>query len=348
MVSAAGGRQVLLEAVNSLRPEPFDIHRMVDERGHYQLDLDLRFPLAVKFYAYSTFASMLRFNWHERLEIYVAAAGNGRFRMGDRILEFSRGDVIVVDNLKLHGVVDCQGTRRLGIVITFLPELVCNPGSYPCDSAYLLPFFSRTPEINPVLHAGDRLFTPVHDALGKLVECYFHQADTAQCKQAGCKAHLLEALYYLAKHFGLGSAHFSDYSTRRQQSLQFGRLYEYLWESHSERITVAQAASMLGMNGFRFTRFFKKATGMTFVTYLTHLRLSRARRLLEETQRSIADIAATVGFTDQSYFDRRFRQVYGRTPREMRAAAALSKSAQDLSSGCVSNTSILPGGSGTP
>jgi len=316
---------VLLEALKGLRPEPFDIHRMVDQRGHYRLDFDPRFPLLVKFYAYSTFTSMVRFNWHERLEIYVAAAGNGRFRMGDRVLEFSRGDVIVVDNLKLHGVVDCQGTRRLGIVITFMPELVCNPGSYPCDSAYLLPFFSRTPEINPVLRAADALSAPVHDALGKLVECYFHQAGKGQCQQAGCKAHLLEALYYLAKHFGLGSASFSDYGVRRQQSVQFGRLFEYLWENHCEPITVAQAASMLGMNEFRFMRFFKKATGMTFVTYLTQLRLSCAHRLVEETHRSIAEIAATVGFADQSYFDRRFRQLYGRTPREVRAAAALSR-----------------------
>ena len=315
---------MLLEALSSLRPEPFDIYRMVDPRGHYQLNLDPRFPLVVKFYAYSSFTSMLRFNWHERLEIYVAVAGNGRFRMGDRVLEFTRGDVIVVDNLKLHGVVDCQGARRWGLVITFLPELVCNPGSYPCDAAYLLPFFSRTPEVHPVLRAGDQFFAPVHDALGKLVECYFDHALTGQARQAGCKAHLLEALYYLARHFGLGAASFSDYGVRRQQSLGFGRLYEYLWENYSERITVAQAASMLGMNQFRFMKFFKKATGMTFVTYLTHLRLSCAHRLLVETHRSIADIAAAVGFADQSYFDRRFRQVYGRTPREVRAAAALS------------------------
>jgi len=324
MVSATRGRPVLLEAVNSLRPEPFEIYRMVDQRGHYHLDFDPRFPLVVKLYAFSNFASMLRFNWHERLEIFVAAAGNGRFRMGDRGLDFSRGDVIVVDNLKLHGVVECHGSRRWGLVITFLPELVCNPGSYPCDAAYLLPFFSRTPEINPVLRAGDRLFAPVHEALGKLVDCYFHPAGTGQCYQAGCKAHLLEALYYLARHFGLDSASFSDYGVRRQQSLEFGRLYEYLWENHAEPITVTQAASMLGMSQFRFMKFFKKATGMTFVTYLTHLRLSCAHRLLEEPHRSIAEVAATVGFADQSYFDRRFRQLYGRTPREVRAAA-LSK-----------------------
>jgi AraC family transcriptional activator of pobA len=325
MVSATRGRQVLLEAVNSLRPEPFEIYRMVDQRRHYRLDLDPRFPLSVKLYTFSDLTSMLRFNWHERLEIFVGVAGKGLFRMGERVLEFSRGDVIVVDNLKLHGVVDWPGTRRWGLVITFLPELVCNPGSYPCDSAYLLPFFSRTPEINPVLRAGERLSAPVHDALGKLVECYSDEAGASQCFQAGCKAHLLEALYCLARHFGLESASFSEYGARRQQSLQFGRVYEYLWENYSEPITVAQAASMVGMSEFRFMKFFKKATGMTFVTYLTHLRLTCARRLLEQTDRSIADIAATVGFADQSYFDRRFRQHYGETPRRVRERAGFSE-----------------------
>jgi two-component system, response regulator YesN len=57
---------------------------------------------------------------------------------------------------------------------------------------------------------------------------------------------------------------------------------------------------------------------MTFVAYLTHVRVSNAQRLLQETNLSIAEIAAQVGFSDQSYFDRRFKQAFGKSPREFR------------------------------
>jgi transcriptional regulator GlxA family with amidase domain len=116
-----------------------------------------------------------------------------------------------------------------------------------------------------------------------------------------------------------------ELNRHKRVSLQFGHLHDYLWENYSEPITVSRAASIVGMSKFRFMRFFKKATGMTFVSYLTDLRLSNAHRLLVETERPIAEVAADVGFADQSYFDRRFRQHYHQTPRQVREMAGLSR-----------------------
>ena len=59
---------------------------------------------------------------------------------------------------------------------------------------------------------------------------------------------------------------------------------------------------------------FKRVAGMTFVAYVTHVRLANAARLLKESTRSVADIASCTGFADQSYFDKRFRRYFGQTP----------------------------------
>jgi transcriptional regulator GlxA family with amidase domain len=82
---------------------------------------------------------------------------------------------------------------------------------------------------------------------------------------------------------------------------------------------------MVGLSDFQFMKMFRKATGATFVTYLTRLRLAHAHQLLVETDHSIAAIAADVGFSDQSYFDRRFREHYKQSPREARASAGSFK-----------------------
>jgi AraC-like DNA-binding protein len=142
-----------------------------------------------------------------------------------------------------------------------------------------------------------------------------------ELRQAGCKVYLLQALCHLTVHFGLTELPADTHNCHRQTSVRFGRLYEYLQENYAEPLTVSDAASMLGMSKFQFMKFFRKATGTTFVTYLTRLRLAHGHRLLHETDRSIAAIANDVGFSDQSYFDRRFRQYYEQSPRQVRAQA---------------------------
>jgi AraC-like DNA-binding protein len=315
---------MLWDVLRDRQFEAFSIDNLVDQRRHYRLILDPRFPFAIKLYSYpaSAFSNLTRYNWHERLEINVPLTGSGRFRMGGRILDFSGGDIIVVDNLKLHGSVDYRGQVRQAAVITFMPDLICSPRSYPCDSVYLRPFFCRASDLDPVLRTHHPLWKQVDAALAKVAECY--GAGQQPIHQAGCKTYLLEALYGLTQHFGLAESEGGELTVRMHQSLQFGRLHEHLWENCSQPITVSAAASIVGMTKYRFMKFFKKATGTTFVNYLTHLRLSNARRLLIETDRSIADIATSAGFADQCYFDRRFKRHYGNTPQDARREARLS------------------------
>jgi AraC-like DNA-binding protein/mannose-6-phosphate isomerase-like protein (cupin superfamily) len=319
---------VLVDLFSRLPVEPFRIDHDVDRWRHYRFALDPKFPFHVRQLSYpaGALSSPSRFNWHERLEIFVDIAGWGSFRMGDRLVDFGPGDVIVVDNLKLHGVLSYRGPERLAAVITFMPELVSNPLSYPCDSSYLFAFYSRPAHLDPAVRAKDKASADVHSALGNMLRCYLNEAASMELRRAGCKVYLLQALYHLTAHFGLTDLPAADFNSHRRASLQFGRLYEYLQENYADRITVSRAADMLGLSDFQFMKFFRRATGTTFVTYLARLRLAHAHRLLGESDRSIAAIAAEVGFSDQSYFDRRFRQYYKQSPREVRALAGSFKS----------------------
>lgn len=318
---------MLLDILSRFPAEPFGVDQSVDRWRHYKLDLDPKFPFAVRLLSYPAglLSNPLRFNWHERLELFVCVAGRGSFRMGERVVDFAPGDVIVVDNLKLHGVVSLRGAERLVGTITFMPELVSNPLSYPCDSSYLLPFFSRPAQLDPTVRTTDKSSADIHSALANMLRSYLDRTTSLPLRQAACKVYLLQVLYLLSVHFGLGELRAADYDTNRRESFRFGRLYEYLQENYAERITVSRAAAMLGVSDFQFMKFFRKATGTTFVTYLTRLRLAHAHSLLIETDHSIADIAAEVGFSDQSYFDRRFRHHYEQSPREVRASAGSFK-----------------------
>jgi transcriptional regulator GlxA family with amidase domain len=105
---------------------------------------------------------------------------------------------------------------------------------------------------------------------------------------------------------------------QQERSLRLKKLFDHISAQPAEKLSVSAAARLAGMNAAQFMKTFKQVSGMTLVAYLNHVRLANAARMLRETDRSIADIANTTGFSDQSYFDKRFKRAFGRTPKEFR------------------------------
>jgi AraC family transcriptional regulator len=101
------------------------------------------------------------------------------------------------------------------------------------------------------------------------------------------------------------------------------RVLEYMDANLGDPVTLGSLADLAGVTRFHFARAFRKSTKMSPMAYLEQSRLARARELLQSDDYTIAEIAALLGFTDQSHFTRRFRRFVGRTPnlysREYRA-----------------------------
>ena len=83
------------------------------------------------------------------------------------------------------------------------------------------------------------------------------------------------------------------------------------------------------MNVSRSVLFEKCRTllGTTPTIYLRRLRMERARQLIREGGRTMADISYDVGFNDPHYFSKIFKQVYGMTPTEFRASVTAGQTA---------------------
>ncbi len=317
--AAGDGFARLLDACRRLRFEPHDIARQLDRRGRYEVELDREFPLLIKLFHYTSKRHTRGATWHERLELFLPLDGPARFLMGDHEVQLARGDLLVVDNLKLHHVVDYPGFDTRVVVISFLPEFVYSLGSPSHDYAFLLPFYSKLEKTPHVLRSADAAAPAVHDAMARLLECYF-AAEDRQFFQAGCKANLLGMLYPLARHFRSSEPLKWEFLRQQQRSLRLKNLFDHISGNSADKLTVAQAAALVHMSPPQFMKTFKKVAGMTLVSYLNHARLANAVRLLKETDRSIAEIAGMVGFSDQSYFDKRFKAAFGRPPKEFRAA----------------------------
>ena len=111
-------------------------------------------------------------------------------------------------------------------------------------------------------------------------------------------------------------------------TLPRGRLravVEYI-EGHLEAgPSLGQLAAVARLSPYHFARQFKRATGLPPHQYVILRRVERARQLLEAgTGLPLAEVAAHVGFSDQSQFTQHFKRIVGVTPGQFRTPARIA------------------------
>lgn len=93
---------------------------------------------------------------------------------------------------------------------------------------------------------------------------------------------------------------------------------QYITENYNKLITLEIVSRQIGFNPAYFSSMFKKMTGQNFMDYLTEIRITNAQALLSQTDKSIADIAYEVGYSDIKYFSKLFRKYTKLNPTEFR------------------------------
>jgi AraC-like DNA-binding protein len=91
------------------------------------------------------------------------------------------------------------------------------------------------------------------------------------------------------------------------------------FDQHCEsQISRWKLADNVNVNEDYLTRIFHREMGMSPWDYLNRLRVFLAAEFLRQTDRTIQDIALQTGFSDQAYFCRVFRKIYGVSPKQLR------------------------------
>jgi AraC-like DNA-binding protein len=96
------------------------------------------------------------------------------------------------------------------------------------------------------------------------------------------------------------------------------RVMQFLLENRFQKVSLEDTAGQANLSKEAFCRFFKLRTRKTFTQYLLQLRINEAQKLLQETDLGISEIAFRVGFENLSYFNRSFKSISGKSPREFR------------------------------
>ena len=96
------------------------------------------------------------------------------------------------------------------------------------------------------------------------------------------------------------------------------RLNDFIEANLEGEITIAAMASACGIGTKSFVRAFAATTGKSPYQYVIAARVERAKRLIEQDQEGLAEIALRCGFSHQEHLTRAFRRLTGQTPGRYR------------------------------
>jgi len=130
-----------------------------------------------------------------------------------------------------------------------------------------------------------------------------------------CHHHLQEFLIAIVRH----AQQEPPRNFNAPSPAALSRVRDYLHARFRDDVSLNELAHVAGLGRHHLTRSFTRAYGIAPHRYLTQLRLAAARRQLQRGC-AIAEVAAAVGFADQSHLHRRFRAAFGITPRQYQRA----------------------------
>ena len=109
-----------------------------------------------------------------------------------------------------------------------------------------------------------------------------------------------------------GPAEERDFPAGRSKNVQ--TMLEYVKTHYAEPLNLEILAEQMHFNARYLSQLFKKETGVNFVDYLNRVRIERAKVLLRQSDATVEEVAARVGYRDARYFAKTFKKLENETP----------------------------------
>ncbi len=221
-------------------------------------------------------------------------------------------------------------TATRGDILFFSPGTVCNLTEARLSNFLLLtisPTLMLDCAARSRLTRGDASISFLHQLTRdeKLLRLARDLVEELQEDSAGREL-VIESLieqtlvYVLRRHANIQQQVGLELSRAGLVDRRIRRAVELMHAQLERELQLDELAASAHLSPFHFARLFKKLTGATPHSYLAALRLARAQDLLAETDYSITEIGARVGYASSSHFSKAFRQATGLTPSAFRKA----------------------------
>lgn len=248
-------------------------------------------------------------HWHKDMELIYVKKGKGEIQMETTLFLGKPGDIFVVPPGTLHALRKAKGFSMEYENIIFEMDFLGAGAADLCAGEFLVPL------------AAGKLLPPVcvqeqDEEYAALKQCLSQMEDLCESKEKGyelgVKAAVLQMIFLLIRKY----PRVKEVSSPDRERLK--EVLKRIERNISENLTVTEMAEFCGWSDSHFMRWFKKMTGLSFISYVNERRLAAAAEALRKSDDKILGISQEAGFANLSNFNRQFKSRYGMTPKEYR------------------------------
>ncbi len=257
---------------------------------------------------------------HDFLVLAYFERGGGSLRLAGRTWPVAAGDVFLIAPGEVVAVHDGEGLSRARAWLVFFPVEVLAPGApdaFPSWRSHplLFAFLGHT------AGAAQRLRVPEGERPRWSERIAAMQRELLE-RRDGCEEAVIAHLTLLLVSISRLVADVGDHHRLSDEPL-LAAVFEAIEANYDARISLTDIAEAVGLTPGHLTTVVRRKTGRTVQQWIAERRMTKARKLLDETDLTVNAIAAQAGYGNPSYFIKQFKRAHTVTPLVWRRAGRI-------------------------
>lgn len=249
-------------------------------------------------------------HWHDEVEIIYVKKGNITIYIQEEVFHATQGDLFFVNTGELHFMEsDDMGVEYYTLLfpLAFLSFQIEDA----LENEIFLPLRQKK-LLFPSLLDNVAAKKQVCKMIQELIAVNDEKASGYQLRT---RILLLEIIEYLMKEDAFLQASFGNATDMQRELITF------IQKHYTEKITLGMLTKEFHLSEKYISWYFKEHFSISFMQYVLHLRMSKAKELLVSTDLAITEVALSCGYPSVNFFIRNFKEVHGVTPLQYRKQA---------------------------
>ncbi|NLL80163.1 MAG: AraC family transcriptional regulator [Clostridiales bacterium] len=275
-------------------------------KSYLHEEVKLTGNLPVWFLPYEAYDTFITNHWHNSLEIIMVEEGCMEVTLAEKSFLLLAGDFYIINSGDIHSTHCREQTKVILLQIPhrFLEAAIPEYDSLRFEGDFTAP---GAASVTPILREMSGCFNPYPEQNTEL-SLKFH-------------ALLYNLLSILMHNYRTEVSSAMRIRTERNLKRLQG-IMEYVRKHYAEPITLQDGAAAAALDPSYFSRFFKRYMGMTFLEYISSVRLQHFYQDLVQTDYTVTELLERNGFTNYKLFIKLFKETYGCTPAQKRKQTA--------------------------
>ncbi|MBR6719823.1 MAG: AraC family transcriptional regulator [Clostridia bacterium] len=252
-------------------------------------------------------------HYHEYVELlYGLSECDIRVWAEGKLHMVKTGDLCIINSGTAHAV-RSEVAKSTYLVIKFEPGILYAAEQSVFEVKYLFPFVENNENFRRVFTESELSGTEIPHLMDDIIREW-----TAKDYgyEIAVRSSVIRAALYLMRKWHSEKADLAVYEN--SDGVKYiKRAMEYARGSYLTANT-NEAADICGLSYGYFSRLFKRIAGKSFTEYVNSIKINEAKKMLATENKSVTDVAMTLGFSSVSYFARQFKKETGIAPHKFK------------------------------